>query len=92
LSDGGLITGDHLALAPLPAAVRVSVPAAVAPAEPSARQMPSTDPSGSDLNSMERSMIEQALQNAKFNKSKAAKALGLTRHQLYIRMRKHGFD
>jgi DNA-binding NtrC family response regulator len=45
-----------------------------------------------DLQSMERAMIEQALQNARFNKSKAAKALGLTRHQLYIRMRKHGFE
>jgi DNA-binding NtrC family response regulator len=41
---------------------------------------------------MERTMIEQALEAARFNKSKAAKALGLTRHQLYIRMRKHGFE
>ena len=37
-------------------------------------------------------MIEQALQGARFNKSRAAKALGLTRHQLYIRLRKYGFD
>lgn len=41
---------------------------------------------------MERTMIEQALEAARFDKSKAAKALGLTRHQLYIRMRKHGFE
>ena len=34
-------------------------------------------------------MIEQALNAARFNKSKAAKALGLTRHQLYIRMKKY---
>jgi len=33
-------------------------------------------------------MIQQALTQARFNKSKAAKALGLTRHQLYIRMKK----
>ena len=39
---------------------------------------------------MERAMIERALANARFNKSKAAKELGLTRHQLYIRMRRHG--
>jgi transcriptional regulator with PAS, ATPase and Fis domain len=45
-----------------------------------------------DLHSMERTMIEQALEAARFNKSKAAKALGLTRHQLYIRMRKPGFE
>jgi transcriptional regulator with PAS, ATPase and Fis domain len=38
--------------------------------------------SAADLQSMERDMIEQALKNARFNKSKTAKALGLTRHQL----------
>jgi transcriptional regulator with GAF, ATPase, and Fis domain len=37
-------------------------------------------------------MVEQALQNARFNKSKAAKALGLTRQQLYVRMRRYGLD
>ena len=37
-------------------------------------------------------MIEQALQNARFNKSKAAAALGLTRAQLYVRLRKHGLE
>jgi transcriptional regulator with PAS, ATPase and Fis domain len=48
-------------------------------------------PSG-DLSAMERAMIEQALQNARFNKSKAAAALGLTRAQLYVRMRRHGLE
>ena len=48
--------------------------------------------SAGDLQAMERQMIEQALQTARFNKSKAAKALGLTRHQLYIRMKKYGFE
>jgi transcriptional regulator of acetoin/glycerol metabolism len=37
-------------------------------------------------------MIEKALQNARFNKSEAAKLLGLTRAQLYVRLRKHGLD
>ncbi len=45
--------------------------------------------SASDLASLERAMIEQALIDARYNKSKAAKAVGLTRHQFYIRMRKH---
>src|SRR5206468_10844284 len=49
-------------------------------------------PPAGDLNSMERAMIVQALQQARFNKSKAAKALGLTRAQLYVRMRKHGLE
>ena len=43
-------------------------------------------------NVLERAMIEEALQTARFNKSKAAKALGVTRHQLYIRMRRHGLE
>lgn len=54
--------------------------------------VPGHPTSASDLLTMERAMIEQALQTARFNKSKAAKALGLTRHQLHIRMRKHGFE
>jgi transcriptional regulator with GAF, ATPase, and Fis domain len=41
---------------------------------------------------MERTLIEQALQNARFNKSKAAKALGLTRAQLYVRMKRYGLE
>jgi transcriptional regulator with PAS, ATPase and Fis domain len=39
---------------------------------------------------MERVMIEQALQTARFNKSKAAAALGLTRAQLWVRTKCYG--
>jgi transcriptional regulator with GAF, ATPase, and Fis domain len=106
LCDGGLITADHLALhvlapvatAPLKStAVAATVPAPPPPAAsvPSQRAQwsSSSQPrSAADLHSLERTMIEQALQAARFNKSKAAKALGLTRHQLYIRMKKHGFE
>jgi PAS domain S-box-containing protein len=92
LCDGGLITPDHLALnvalaAPVPAGAIGSPPLAAAD-EP----QPMPLPSARDLQSMERTMIEQALQAARFNRSKAAKTLGLTRHQLYLRMRKYGFD
>ena len=45
-----------------------------------------------DLRSVERQMIEEALAAARYNKSKAAKALGLTRQQLYLRLRKHDLD
>jgi len=48
--------------------------------------------SADDLASLEKTMIENALAAARFNKSKAAKVLGMTRHQLYIRMRKHGLE
>jgi transcriptional regulator with GAF, ATPase, and Fis domain len=102
LCDGGLITADHLALEVAPVALRHAAPRlAVEPAgEPSAMSVPAGAPagpdspaaSGGDLRSIERAMIEQALQRAKFNKSRAAKALGLSRHQLYIRMRNHGLE
>jgi transcriptional regulator with PAS, ATPase and Fis domain len=41
---------------------------------------------------MERTIIEQALRDARNNKSKAAKSLGLTRAQLYVRMRRYGLE
>jgi DNA-binding NtrC family response regulator len=90
LCDGGLITTEHLALSPAaapPPPAPVREPAAAAKATGPARPT-----SAGDLQAMERAMIEDALQSARFNKSRAAKALGLTRHQLYIRMRKYGFD
>ena len=48
--------------------------------------------SAGDLKSLERDMIEQALQRVRFNKSQAARALGMTRHQLYVRMKRYGLD
>jgi transcriptional regulator with GAF, ATPase, and Fis domain len=102
LCDGGLITSEHLALsAPIPAPStsvhfkEAGATAAMAGATMAMAGAGGTAPmpsSAGDLQSIERAMIEQALQNARFNKSKAAKALGLTRHQLYIRMRKYGFS
>ncbi len=96
LCDGGLITTEHLGLSvPAPVAQRPVLPpssrtAAVdveAPRAAAERAVPA-----GDLATVERAMIEEALQSARFNKSRAAKALGLTRHQLYIRMRKHGLE
>jgi transcriptional regulator with PAS, ATPase and Fis domain len=82
LCDGGSITTDHLALTPSASAGDSASPNAA----------PFASASAQDLAAMERTMIEQALAKAKFNKSKAAKAVGLTRHQLYIRMRKYGIE
>ena len=45
-----------------------------------------------DLNEVERQMIEQVLRKTRGNKSKAAKRLGLSRTQLYGRLRKYGLD
>ena len=91
LCDGGLITAEHLALGP-PMASPPLVAVQSISAPPASIQAPDPQPAPGGLQSMERAMIEQALQSARFNKSKAAKALGLTRHQLYVRLRKHGFE
>ena len=91
LCDGGLITAEHLAITTAPAPVAPVVesrsPAGHVPAD---RHAPPA--SARDLEDMERTMILQALQNARFNKSKAAAVLGLTRRQLYVRMRKYNVD
>jgi transcriptional regulator with GAF, ATPase, and Fis domain len=86
LCDGGLITEHHLALTAMPASAATSSSVAEIAAAPPAPE------AARDLHSMERAAIEQALQKARFNKSKAAKELGLTRHQLYIRLRRHGLE
>ena len=96
LCDGGLITDEHLALtvaappASVPAGAREALPKGVP--EPALAGPPSSPTSVGDLSAMERTLIEQALQNARFNKSKAAAALGLTRAQLYVRMRRYGLE
>ena len=83
LCEGGLITTEHLTLTP-----RIVAPSVAAPASP--LDEPAAAPG--DLQSVERTMIEEALKAARFNKSKAAKQLGLTRTQLYVRLRRYGLE
>jgi transcriptional regulator with PAS, ATPase and Fis domain len=45
-----------------------------------------------DLGRMERETIARVLRDGRWNKSRAAKRLGLSRTQLYIRMRRYGID
>ncbi len=45
-----------------------------------------------DLATMERQTIEEILQQTNWNKSKTARRLGLTRTQLYVRLRRYGLD
>jgi DNA-binding NtrC family response regulator len=111
LCDGGLITGEYLALTtPNPLITHVPAPAVMAagasagaplaasapptPLSPSSPMdnAPLRPSSAGDLQSIEKTMIAEALQAARFNKSKAAKALGLTRHQLYLRLQKYGLE
>ena len=97
LCDGGLITAEHLAIDTTRVGRRAPIeikrePVVERHPTPVAEASRASEVPAGDLGTMERAMIEQALQNAKFNKSKAAAALGLTRAQLYVRMRKHGLE
>ena len=85
LCDGGLVTHEHLSLgAPIPS----PLPARTAPG----REPPAPPPSEGSLADLERTAIEKALQAARFNKSRAARSLGLTRGQLYGKLRRLGLD
>ena len=45
-----------------------------------------------DLSVVERTMIAKVLRECRGNKTKAARRLGLTRTQLYLRIRKYGLE
>jgi transcriptional regulator with PAS, ATPase and Fis domain len=47
---------------------------------------------GTDLGVLERQKIEQVLRETDWNKAKAARRLGLSRTQLYVRLRKYGLQ
>ena len=49
-------------------------------------------PLTSDLTSLERETIERILSETDWNKSRAARRLGLTRTQLYGRLKRHGLN
>jgi transcriptional regulator with GAF, ATPase, and Fis domain len=78
LADGGLIRSEHL-----PGASPRHPPAL----DPSSAAIPA---SGVNLEAMERSLVIKALAQARHNKTRAAKLLGLTRAQLYWRIEKYG--
>jgi two-component system NtrC family response regulator len=80
LCEGGLISAQHLSL--------------YTPARPT-RQVERVEPlpaATTDLNVVERETIEAVMRECRGNKSKAAKRLGLSRTQLYGRLRKYDLD
>jgi transcriptional regulator with GAF, ATPase, and Fis domain len=79
LADGGHIRSEHLPVTAPPAAAP-SVDGAAAP----------LPPGGVNLEAIERSLVVKALAQARHNKTRAAKLLGLTRAQLYSRIEKYG--
>jgi DNA-binding NtrC family response regulator len=84
LCDGGLITRDHLPSPANHAGTNGSGGAALPP------DAPPSD--GMNLEVLERSLIRKALVQSKGNKTKTARALGLTRAQLYSRLEKYGVE
>jgi transcriptional regulator with GAF, ATPase, and Fis domain len=78
LADGGYIRSEHLP---------VTAPRS-APATDGAP--PSLPVGGVNLEAIERSLVVKALTQARHNKTRAAKLLGLTRAQLYSRIEKYG--
>ncbi len=81
LCDGGLITVEHL-----PIGVRRPEPAP----DPGRAGTDAWPADGVTLEGVERELIAKALKEARNNRSRAARLLGITRSQLYYRMEKHG--
>jgi two-component system response regulator HydG len=79
LCEGGLITSEHL-------------PIALDAAPPRAAAHMALPRAGLHLDEVEKDLVEKALAQARYNKSKAARLLGLTRAQLYTRLAKYGLD
>jgi transcriptional regulator with GAF, ATPase, and Fis domain len=83
LADGGSIEVEHL---PLTAPRRT---AATPPSDAPLGSGP-LPAGGIDLADIERALVVKALAQARHNKTRAAKLLGLTRAQLYSRIDKYG--
>jgi len=83
LADGGYIRSEHL-----PVITPRQPPAA--PATDAAAASAPLPVGGVDLGAIERSLVIKALTQARHNKTRAAKLLGLTRAQLYSRIEKYG--
>jgi DNA-binding NtrC family response regulator len=79
LADGGHIRGEHL-------------PVTQRPLHPSAPSSGTLAAGAMNLGEIERSLVVNALAQARYNKTRAAKLLGLTRAQLYSRIEKYGLE
>jgi transcriptional regulator with PAS, ATPase and Fis domain len=81
LADGGYIRSEHL-------------PVVTPPRQPAAHPDDAPGgplpPNGVNLEAIERALVARALTQARHNKTRAAKLLGLTRAQLYSRIEKYG--
>jgi DNA-binding NtrC family response regulator len=86
LCDGNLITREHFP-APLTRPRFVLTTAGLKDSLDASGPLPA---GGVDLEAVEKKFVAKALGQAKGNKSRAARLLGLTRAQLYSRLEKYG--
>jgi two-component system, NtrC family, response regulator PilR len=84
LSTGGVITPEHIRLR------ATSTPSPAATALPAATQGPAA--LGSQLESIEREAIIKALEKTRYNKTAAAKLLGMSFRALRYRIKKLGIE
>ena len=81
LCDGGMIALEHLPFG----LGRTTGPATLAAA-------PIVSSDGAKLKDVERELIVKALQDARNNRSEAARLLGITRSQLYTKIQRHRLE
>jgi DNA-binding NtrC family response regulator len=84
--EGGLINAEHLSLA------GPRIPSLARESAPPGALLDTRLRTAADLKAIERGMVEKALADARYNKSDAARALGLSRKQLYVRLRRFGLE
>jgi two-component system response regulator FlrC len=87
LCDGGMLTAEHLSLRGASTTTTRTIVEQTIPSAMTARAA-----TAADLEAMERMLIGEALQKARFNKSEAARAVGLTRRQFYVRLQRYGIQ
>ena len=83
--DGTLVTAAHLGIPP---SAELAAPAALA----ALAAPPLPDAARGSLEDMERNAILDAMARAHGHKSRAAALLGLTRFQLFTRLKRHGIE
>jgi transcriptional regulator with GAF, ATPase, and Fis domain len=87
LCEGGLISAQHLSLHSERSSSQQSERSSSHQSE-----RPAAISTTTDLHVVERQTIEQVMRETGWNKSRAAERLGLSRTQLYVRLRKYELD
>jgi two-component system response regulator PilR (NtrC family) len=87
LCGDGMITAEHIKLraTPRPAPLEITLP-------PSPEESVSALPLGDKLEDMERDAIIKALEKTRYNKTAAAKLLGMSFRALRYRVKKLGIE